>query len=268
MAGASGLLRDRDLSALSEVIEEGRRDDPGEAMPWAVVDGLLRLVPSQGLLFNEISLREQQPVIMQASMEGGPRGVGFGPEDKPPYPEYWLHRQHFRPSRHFDYGEDFVSVLRFSDFYTSSELKNTPFFAEYIRPTGMLYSVHVPLPAPAGRIRRISLSRDAGPDFSERDLLILRLLRPHLHEVYLDAERRRRGVPRLSRRERELLRLVAQGYSNADIAQTLFISVATVRKHMEHIFDRTGVRTRAAAAAVALRPTSAFTPLHPPDERP
>lgn len=129
---------DRDLFALIEVIEEGRCDDPGEAMPWAVFDGLLRLVPSQGLLFNEISLREQQPAIMQASMEGGARGVGFGPEDEPPYPDYWLHRQHFRPSRHFDYSHDFVSVLRVSDFYTLTELKNTPFFAEYIRPTGMI----------------------------------------------------------------------------------------------------------------------------------
>ena len=58
---------------------------------------------------------------------------------------------------------------------------------------------------------------------------------------------------------------MAQGYSNADIARILFISGATVRKHMEHIFDHTGVRTRAAAAA-ALRPASPFTPLQPPDD--
>jgi len=45
---------------------------------------------------------------------------------------------------------------------------------------------------------------------------------------------------------------VAQGYSNAEIGRILIISVATVRKHMEHIFDRTGVRTRSAAAALAL----------------
>jgi hypothetical protein len=32
----------------------------------------------------------------------------------------------------------------------------------------------------------------------------------------------------------------------------LYISVGTVRKHMEHIFDRTGVRSRSAAAAAAL----------------
>ena len=84
------------------------------------------------------------------------------------------------------------------------------------------------------------------------DRLVLQLLRPHLHEVYLDAERRRHGIPQLSPRELEVLQLVAQGYSNADIARILFISVSTVAKHMEHIFDRTGVRTRSAAAALAL----------------
>ena len=91
-----------------------------------------------------------------------------------------------------------------------------------------------------------------------------KLLRPHLHEVYLDAERRRRAIPHLSRREREVLQLAAQGHSNADIAGILFISVSTVRKHMEHIFDRTGVRTRSAAAAPALPQVRPFT--RPPRE--
>ena len=48
------------------------------------------------------------------------------------------------------------------------------------------------------------------------------------------------------------LRLAAQGYGNHDIARELFISVGTVRKHFEHIFDRTGTRTRAAAAALMM----------------
>ena len=60
------------------------------------------------------------------------------------------------------------------------------------------------------------------------------------------------GVPQLTRRELDVLRLVAVGLSNADIARRLFISVGTVRKHLEHVFDRTGVRTRAKAVALAL----------------
>jgi len=46
-----------------------------------------------------------------------------------------------------------------------------------------------------------------------------------------------------------VLDLAAKGLSNADIAAQLVTSVSTVRKHMEHIFDRTGARTRGAAVA-------------------
>ena len=74
-------------------------------------------------------------------------------------------------------------------------------------------------------------------------------------------------MPHLSRREREVLQLTAQGHSNADIARILFISVATVAKHMEHIFDRTGVRNRSAAAALALPQVSAFAGLLPDSRR-
>jgi DNA-binding CsgD family transcriptional regulator len=93
---------------------------------------------------------------------------------------------------------------------------------------------------------------------------MLQVLRPYLHELWVDAERRRRGTPRLSRREAEVLQLASQGQTNADIARTLFISVYTVAKHMEHIFDRTGVRTRGAAAALALPHGRPFT--RPPRE--
>jgi DNA-binding CsgD family transcriptional regulator len=43
--------------------------------------------------------------------------------------------------------------------------------------------------------------------------------------------------------------------------------VSTVRKHMENIFNRTGVRTRSAAAALALPRASLATPLVPPKIR-
>jgi DNA-binding CsgD family transcriptional regulator len=79
--------------------------------------------------------------------------------------------------------------------------------------------------------------------------LLLSLLRPHLQAVYLDAVRRRAGDTDLTPRQRELLRLVAAGYSNAEIARHLFISQGTVRKHLENIFERLSVSSRTAAVA-------------------
>lgn len=57
----------------------------------------------------------------------------------------------------------------------------------------------------------------------------------------------------VSEREIEILRLVAQGYSNREIARELLISDSTVKAHMLHIFDKLGVTDRTAAVTTALR---------------
>ena len=58
---------------------------------------------------------------------------------------------------------------------------------------------------------------------------------------------------RLTPREREVLRLVAKGRSNTQIARELFISVNTVTRHMTNIFSKTGARNRVQAAVYATR---------------
>jgi LuxR family transcriptional regulator, maltose regulon positive regulatory protein len=57
----------------------------------------------------------------------------------------------------------------------------------------------------------------------------------------------------LSRREREVLRLVSEGYTNAEIGNRLFISDVTVKVHVRHILAKLGVRNRAEAAALAVK---------------
>lgn len=64
-------------------------------------------------------------------------------------------------------------------------------------------------------------------------------------------DRIRTPAQSLSKRELQVLRLVADGQSNQQIAGLLFLSQATVKSHLVHIFTRLGVDSRTAAVAVA-----------------
>ncbi|MDI3243074.1 response regulator transcription factor [Arthrobacter sp. AL08] len=57
----------------------------------------------------------------------------------------------------------------------------------------------------------------------------------------------------LTPREAELLSLLTEGLSNRELGQRLFISEATVKTHLAHIYAKLGVETRAAAIAIAIR---------------
>jgi DNA-binding NarL/FixJ family response regulator len=80
---------------------------------------------------------------------------------------------------------------------------------------------------------------------------VLTLLRPHLHQAYLDAERRRRPIPDLTPRHWQLLNLVAAGYTNAQIARRLGVAEGTIRTHLENIYRRLQVSSRTAAVTRA-----------------
>lgn len=59
--------------------------------------------------------------------------------------------------------------------------------------------------------------------------------------------------PVLTPREREILVLTAEGHSAPDIAKQLYLSSATVKTHLQHLYEKLGVSDRAAAVAEAMR---------------
>ena len=80
---------------------------------------------------------------------------------------------------------------------------------------------------------------------------MLTLLRPHLHQAYLDAERCRHPVPQLTPRQKDLLHLLAAGHTNTQIARRLGISEGTVRTHLKNIYEKLHVSSRTAAVTRA-----------------
>ncbi|ABY22792.1 two-component response regulator, LuxR family [Renibacterium salmoninarum ATCC 33209] len=63
----------------------------------------------------------------------------------------------------------------------------------------------------------------------------------------------------LTAREHELFLLIAQGYSNPEIASNLFLSEATVKTHVGHILSKLGARDRVQIVVIAYE-TGAVTP--------
>lgn len=60
-------------------------------------------------------------------------------------------------------------------------------------------------------------------------------------------------APELTQREREVVRLMADGHSNRSIAEALYLAEATVKTHLVRIYRKLGVDSRAAAVAEAVR---------------
>jgi LuxR family maltose regulon positive regulatory protein len=87
--------------------------------------------------------------------------------------------------------------------------------------------------------------RHVAPDFVDR----------LLDDFRAEGERRRPGrslVEPLTPRETEVLRLIAAGLKNQEIADRLVISVATVKRHISNVYGKLGVRERADAIARAV----------------
>ncbi|SDY56186.1 regulatory protein, luxR family [Modestobacter sp. DSM 44400] len=238
-----------DFDLLVEVIEEAHVDDPGEAMPWALLEGLLRLVPCDlEVTYQHHVFQTQRTSCLQGAASGGGRegpGAHEAPADDP-FWEYWWQGLCSWPQR----SGDLRRVIHTGDFFPTERQRLADPISEIL--PELKAAMIVSLPAAPGEARRVCFMRSSGPGFTERDRQVAALLRPHLQEIWLDAERRRAGVPRLTDREWQVLVLAAAGVSYAAIGEQLFISVGTVRKHMEHIRERLGVHSIAAAAARAL----------------
>ncbi|MCU1495172.1 MAG: hypothetical protein JWO62_2936 [Acidimicrobiaceae bacterium] len=155
-----------------------------------------------------------------------------------------------------------------SDFLSPVQFRRLGLYCEFFGPLGFEDQLSTSLLAARGeQILGVALNRSG--QFSESDRLLLDTLRPHLvcaHQNAMDysrifggritdeasATRAAAALERLTDRQREVLRLVAEGHTNVQIAVVLEISVGTVKKHIEHIFERLEAQSRVSAARVYL----------------
>ena len=78
-------------------------------------------------------------------------------------------------------------------------------------------------------------------------------LSPQASHYFLDIVRRPESPEHLTPREIDVLRLLAQGHSNKEIARTLYLAEETVKFHVRHILAKLGVQSRAQAILATIR---------------
>lgn len=249
-------VSERDLRSLADIVTQNRPDlPPGEGLPPSLLADLMGQICCDGLLLQGFDSGQQ--------LNWGKQGLPVPADDadaeslreidKAAWGHYW----DCLFCSYADRTGDLRSVIKITDFYSARQWHSSGMRSAIFRPMGLEHQLQLCLaatPRPAagmGRTIRLCLYRGPGPDFSERDRALLTLLRPHLYEAYLDAERLRRGAPQLTPRQWELLRLVAAGHTNAQIARRLGLSEGTVRKHLENTYARLNVSSRTAAVTRA-----------------
>jgi DNA-binding CsgD family transcriptional regulator len=241
-------VSEKDLHTLLGMVGDDRSDIPEAGLPWSLLTDLMDQIRCDALAFFAVDSGRKAIWFTQDSLP-----PDSGDEERVFWDNYWA----CDPCCYPDRSGDQRSVVKVSDFYSARQWHSTGMYCDLAQKWGLEHDLLMFLPpgpepaAGSGRTVRLIFYREPGPDFSERDRALLKLLRPHLRQAYLDAERRRSGTPQLTPRQRELLRQVAAGHTNAQIARRLGVSEGTVRIHLQNIYGRLQVSSRTAAVTRA-----------------
>ena len=248
---------ERDLRALAGIVNDHRADLPAEGVPPSLLADLMGQIRCDVVMFSGMDSGQQMFRFGQAVPADADVGDAF---DQQLWECYW----HCQPCSYPDRSGDLRTIVKIADFYSARQWHSTGMYSDCYRPQGFEHQLQLCLPEPPGltpgpgRTVRLYLFRGPkGPDFSERDRALLTLLRPHLHQAYLDAEHRRHPTPQLTPRHWDLLHLVAAGHTNIQIAHRLGVSEGTVRTHLK-------TSTRGSKSPAAPPPSPAPFPTGPP----
>jgi DNA-binding CsgD family transcriptional regulator len=223
-------------------------DDPA-GFAGIVLPALAGLVGCDVLTYNEIG-----PEGAQVRYADYPAGA-LDPATQPTF-EAHVHEHplinHYRATGS---GEP----VMISDFISRQRFHHLGLYAEFFRAIPVEHQLAVNLLGPGRQVIGIALSRGCR-DFCDQDRALLSVLQVPLTTALLRVRRRRQagqaltamsgcGLADLTEREIQILHLVADGRTNASIAHSLGVSPRTIAKHLEHLYRKLAVTSRAAAVS-------------------
>ena len=243
------VITDTDVGALLEVFDRCQVPAEDQDVFYAdVLTGLRALIPCEEITFQLMDVADQRVRLLSVNDAGVERDecVGTGDEWSALFwQQFWGEHGCAGPLRTGDHS----TLVHHAETARGRAYSDTP-LGSFMDALGLTDEILVPMTPLGGTDRRLLLWRLTGaPDFTAREKAMLALARPHLAELHTRRDREIRGEPHLTPRQWEVLRQVATGASNTQIARTLGLSDATVRKHLENVFLRLGVQSRTEALA-------------------
>ena len=247
-----GALGTADVRGVLEFLEVACEVDGIDPFPDPVLAALRRLIPADVVSYGDFD-REgagwRQPGVR---WQGVTRG-----DLTPAIREAHLRLTHQMP--HPPWSQTAGQAVRWSDLLSRGRLRRLDIYAEVGRPLGLEHTLELWVLIPDGVAGGFAFDRSEH-DFSQRDVSVLDALRPHLVQLWRNARLHRRAADDLSTsdaaglltaREREVLHWVAHGKTNREIAAVLYLAPGTVRKHLDNVYAKLDVGSRAGAVARA-----------------
>jgi DNA-binding CsgD family transcriptional regulator len=240
-------LSGSDYRGILQLLHAAGEVEGTDPFPEQVLARLRELVPCDTVSYGEFDPEfDREGHVWRA-------GVRYAGEPRAPITPAIV-EAHARLAYQYPYrpwSPEATSALRWSDLLSRRAWHALDLYWEVCRALDGEYELELWLATPggvAGGFGFDSFKRD----FSERDKLVLDTLRPHLVQLARNAAARRRQsrlLDTLTPREREILLWVARGKSNREIAAVLYLAPGTIRKHLDNVYDKLGVRNRAGAVA-------------------
>lgn len=252
--GWSGSAR---REALLEFVLLAAAEGSARPFPEPVVDALRRVVPCDTVAYRAWSRalgvfdRSYAPGELADRWPVWQRYPYFRRDD--PHPSEPAVREGDPPP--VSAPEQMARPLVLTDAVAGRRFWQTGLYFELMRPFCVRDVMKLFLPRRGG-VSSVLVFDTSSRGFSVTDCALLTRLVPALMQLQRNACLRSRELrvddplTLLTPRELTVLARAAAGERNAEIASGLFIGESTVRKHLEHIYDKLEVRNRAAAAAV------------------
>lgn len=254
------LLRRQDLRAAIDVIGNlSDASDDGDDFARCCVEQLPRLAASELTTLSICDMQSGRRHVI-----GVPPGV-IDADARASFDRHF----HDHPLVRYHGHERGQQVRRISDSLAVPAFRKTALYADYYRRIGIDHALALPLHSGDGWLVSVVLNRQRR-DFSDREVALLDQVRRVLARLFrrarlLEQTRERwngqgsaaeppalaAALP-LTWRQREVLRWVAAGKTDRDIADILAISHRTVHKHLQRVYSKLGVETRTAAVMRAI----------------